>query len=240
MPPVLLAKLRYRLGTRRLDRARTAFYRQFVGSGDLAYDIGAHVGDRTALLLRAGARVVAVEPQQALADKLRRAFADDDRVVVVAQAVGAEPGEIELRWPPGGLALASMSTEWIDRVRDTGRFGGAEWTDGTTVPVTTLDTLIEQHGLPRFCKIDVEGFEEAVLRGLSSAIPVVSVEFTPEHLASTERVLRRLAELGDYRFNFAVGESLDLVEPEWLERDELLARLRGGDPFACGDVYARL
>jgi FkbM family methyltransferase len=240
MGSVLLAELRYRIGAKRLERARVRFYRQFVGPGDLAFDVGAHVGDRTALLLLAGARVVAVEPQRALRDKLRRAFGDDARVVLVEQAVGAEPGEAELRWPPGGLALASMSPEWVGRVRQSGRFANDEWTDGEIVPVTTLDALIEEHGVPVFCKIDVEGFEHDVLRGLSQAIRIVSVEFTPEHLDSTERSLRRLEELGDYRFDYGLGESLELVERRWLTRNELLERLRATDARWFGDVYARL
>jgi FkbM family methyltransferase len=237
---VLLSELRYRIGTKRLERVRVRFYRQFVQPGDLAFDVGAHVGDRTALLLGAGARVVAVEPQRALSEKLRRAFGEEPRVVLVEQAVGAEPGEAELRWPPGGRALASMSSEWIGRVRDSGRFANDEWTDGELVPVTTLDALIEEHGVPAFCKIDVEGFEHDVLRGLSHAIRTVSIEFTPEHLDSTERSLQRLQELGDYRFDYGLGESLDLVERRWLTRDELLERLRATDPRWFGDIYARL
>src|SRR4051812_45627027 len=53
-----------------------AFHRRFLDPGDGAFDIGAHVGDRTASFLRCGARVVAVEPQPALAALLRRLFAD--------------------------------------------------------------------------------------------------------------------------------------------------------------------
>src|SRR5215469_2575767 len=113
--------LRFRLGVARRDRARVAFYRQFVEAGDLAFDVGAHVGDRTALLVRAGARVVAVEPHPLLQEKLERLFGGDARVTLVAQALGAEPGSAELRWPHGGLALSSMSDEWIGRVRDSGR-----------------------------------------------------------------------------------------------------------------------
>src|SRR5581483_1048359 len=231
--------LRYRLGVARRDRARAAFYRQFVQQGDLAFDVGAHVGDRTALLLKAGARVVAVEPHPHLQMKLARLFGGDARVTLVAEAVGAEPGSAELRWPRGGLALASMSDEWIDRVRDSGRFG-ADWSDHAVVPVTTLDALVERHGLPAFCKIDVEGFEESVVRGLSNAIPSVSIEFTPEYLESTGRTLTLLCRLGDYRFNYAMGETLSLAESKWLSREELLARLRALGARSFGDVYARL
>lgn len=234
-----LAALRYRIGTLRRDRARVAFYRGFVRAGELAFDVGAHVGERTRLLRLAGARVVAVEPQAALADKLRRAFAGDPGVVVVEAALGAEPGTAELRLPPGGQALASLSDEWIERVRGSGRFG-AEWTETVPVPVTTLETLIDEHGTPAFCKIDVEGFEDAVLRGLRTPVRALALEFTREHLDATERSLDLLAALGAYRFNYAIGDSLELVEPSWTERDVVLGRLRESPPLAFGDLYARL
>lgn len=236
---MLHARLRYRVGSARRERARAAFYRMLLDRGELAFDVGAHVGDRTALLLRAGARVVAVEPHPALQEKLTRAFAGEPRVTLVAEAVGAEPGTAELRWPRDGMPLASMSNQWIDRVRTSGRFGG-DWSEHVTVPVTTLDALVERHGLPAFCKIDVEGYEEAVVRGLSHPIPTISIEFTPEHLDPTERSLLRLAELGDYRFDYGLGETLALVEGRWLTRPELLSRLRALDPRSFGDVYARL
>jgi len=42
-------------------------YRRFVQPGDLVFDVGAHVGDRIASFRRLGARVVAIEPQRAMA-----------------------------------------------------------------------------------------------------------------------------------------------------------------------------
>ena len=55
---------------RRRSSAMDALYRRFVKRGDLVFDIGAHVGDRVAAFRRLGARVVAVEPQPALASTL--------------------------------------------------------------------------------------------------------------------------------------------------------------------------
>jgi hypothetical protein len=50
------------------------FHRRFLEQGDCAFDIGAHVGDRTASFLRLGAQAIAVEPQPELAALLRRIF----------------------------------------------------------------------------------------------------------------------------------------------------------------------
>ena len=52
----------YRANPLKRRRSRS-FYRQFVGPGDLAFDIGAHLGDRVQAWVDLGARVVAVEPQ---------------------------------------------------------------------------------------------------------------------------------------------------------------------------------
>ena len=55
----------------RRQRPLRALYGEFVAPGDLAFDIGAHVGNRTRALVALGCRVVAVEPQPAVAATLR-------------------------------------------------------------------------------------------------------------------------------------------------------------------------
>lgn len=235
---VRIARLRYRLGAYRLERRRRRFYGRFVSRGDLCFDVGAHVGDRTAILLSLGARVVAVEPQPLCVEKLRLGFANDPGFVLVEAGVGAAPGHAELRVPAGGPAIASMSDEWIERVRASGRFR-VEWSDSLPIRLTTLDALIGEYGLPQFCKIDVEGYEPEVLEGLTRPVPALSLEFTPEHLDGTERCLERLDGIGRYEYAYSVGESFRLASG-WLARDETIARLEALPERSFGDVYARL
>jgi hypothetical protein len=61
----VLRSLRIYYGDRKRRDAMDALYRRFIRPGDLAFDVGAHVGDRVASFRRLGARVVAVEPQPA-------------------------------------------------------------------------------------------------------------------------------------------------------------------------------
>lgn len=44
------------------DARRMAFYKQWIKPGDLVFDIGANIGNRTRVFADIGARVVAVEP----------------------------------------------------------------------------------------------------------------------------------------------------------------------------------
>ena len=56
----VLRSLRIYYCDRTRRRAMDTLYRRFLRPGDLAFDIGAHVGDRVASFRRLGARVVAV------------------------------------------------------------------------------------------------------------------------------------------------------------------------------------
>ena len=118
---------------------------------------------------------------------------------------------------------------------------GVAWQDRGEVAVTTLDELIARHGRPRFCKLDVEGFEAEVLRGLSAPIPALSLEYLPAAIGVALEAVERLAGLGAYRFNLTEGERMRWLWPEWRGAEATLAWLAGRQRGArSGDVWARL
>lgn len=220
-------------------RRMRRLFGQFVRPGDLSFDVGAHIGSRVQALRALGASVVAVEPQAECVTELERRFGSDSKVTIVAAALGAEPGEAELL-VSDATELTSLSQQWIEAVTRSGRFGGRTWQRDARVAVTTLDQLVEDYGLPVFCKIDVEGFEAEVLDGLSRPIAVVGFEFTPEALDTAFLCIHRLQELARYEFRYSIGESMQLELDGWLGAEEFrdaLEKLRGSRTF--GDVYAR-
>jgi FkbM family methyltransferase len=224
-----------------LVRAQSRLYAALVGPGDLAFDVGAHVGNRTRSLRRLGARVLAIEPQPALVRLLRRQFDADPAVTVVAAALGATPGTATLFASRRNPTVTTLSRGWIERVRRTPGFAGVAWQDRYQVPVTTLDMLIAQHGRPRFCKLDVEGFEAEVLQGLSQPIPALSLEYLPAALDVALAAVRRLQELGRYRCNVTRGESRRWLWPAWRDAEDTLSWLAECRPDErSGDIWARL
>jgi len=223
-------------------RALSRFYDELIPAGSLAFDVGAHVGSRTRTLLGRCEHVVAIEPQPVFARWLERLFARNARVTLVTRAVGAMPGQAELRISSRHPTVSSLSGEWVARVGGSAGFERVAWDETVTVAVTTLDALIAEHGLPHFCKLDVEGLEAQILAGLSRPIALMAFEYLPATPDIAVACIDRLEQLGRYEYNISTGESHRLLLDEWCDakaaRDWLATVARDGSG-GSGDVYAR-
>jgi FkbM family methyltransferase len=212
------------------------FFGRFVREGSLAFDVGSNVGDKAAIFLALGARVVAFEPQPVCTKMLRRRFRGDPRIEIVEEGLAEEAGELTMSVCASAKTISTFSSDWKDgRFRDTFR-----WNEEIAVRVDTLDAAIRRFGVPGFVKIDVEGFEESVLAGLSQAAGALSFEFVREFGDKTARCLDLATRIGYADFNISLGEELQFVSSGWMSASEVIAYIQGsGDELLQGDVYAR-
>lgn len=222
------------------DERRSALLATFVRPGGLCFDVGANMGNRVKCLVKAGVRVVAVEPQEECLAVLRSVWGRDSYVTILDVALGAAAGEGVLHVGESDT-LSSMSEEWIQSVSASQRFGGNRWRTTRKVRIETLDALVDRFGVPDFVKIDVEGFEDRVVAGLHRPVRAISMEFTPEFLTPITEAIHHLAGLGAIEFNISLGESARLEWTEWVGVEGILQALESvpDDRTAFGDVYAR-
>lgn len=134
-----------------------------------------------------------------------------------------------------------MSRNWINAVQESGRFSefNVKWDRPMTVEMDTLDNLISQYGRPAFVKIDVEGFEEGVLKGLSQKVIAMSIEFTPEFIENTLACVKHLQSLGDFEYQISLGESMEFHLEKWVSPEKACEALKLIEKTKFGDLYAR-
>lgn len=178
-----------------------------VPSGSLALDIGANRGLYIHHLMKRTDRIVAFEPLEPMQQWLRRFYRNLDLRTV---ALSDGEGTAVIRYPRGNFSWATLAQSNDLKLAD------AEIVE-TEVPLRTLDSFnFKDVG---FIKIDVEGYEEAVLHGAGRTLgdfPSLLIEIEDRHNpGSPQRIRALLAERGYAGFFISDGAlvSMDQFDP---------------------------
>jgi hypothetical protein len=109
------------------------------------------------------------------------------------------------------------------------------------IELTTLDGLIQAFGVPCYIKVDVEGFETEVFKGLTRRVPLISFEFHLEELERAKACLTLLARLGALTLNVTPVDSPRFLFPAWRSLEQFLAEVEGRWRHGPrGDIYVAL
>jgi len=223
------------------EKKRLAFYGRFISNNDLVFDVGANMGNRVKIFLQLGAKVVAVEPQKKCYTFLKRKFGE--KIFIVAKGAG-EKEDKKPFYVADVSVLSTFSENFITETQKSGRFAKYNWKKAEYIDITTLDLIIKEYGVPKFIKIDVEGYELEVLKGLSLPINYISFEYAlPEQKDKTIECIKRISEItgNNSLFNYSTGESMEFALKEWISTDKMLD-LAGSKIFedtGFGDIYAQ-
>jgi FkbM family methyltransferase len=213
--------------------AETVFYSQFVHPGQICFDVGANFGAKTEAFLRIGATVVAFEPQKDCFMEMVARLGKNPRLIAINAAVGSRSGEQTL-YVENHRTASSLIKHWQGEIVGT-----------VKVPVKTLDEAIAQHGQPQYCKIDVEGYEMEVLKGLSRLIPFVSYEYHLRQNGAQTAIdcLDYLSQFGELLVNISPAEMPILARQEWWSKEKFIEFFHNEIPhmpeFNYGDIFVR-
>jgi len=219
-------------------RRMRALYGQFIHPGDLVFDVGANVGIYSDMFTELGARVVAIEPNPSCCKLLQRLSRSRD-VTVEPIAAGEVPGKLQLYLNSNHL-ISSLNSIWREEVLQSPLHRNSRWLGSIEVEVTTLDLLARRYGIPDFVKIDVEGFDDRVLCGMSFKPAALTFEFNTLVPDVAVRCLQVPVLHSEYEFNYIHGTRMQCTSQNWLNGGDLLEQidmLMDGDP--SGDVIAR-
>ena len=209
---------------------------KLLNPGDLFFDIGAHLGDKSKQFIDKNLKAIMLEPLPQCIDQLKAKFKNNDNVEIIQKAVGRESGNMALEVNSKTPTISTMAKHWKK-----GRFSGEKWDQKILVEMTTLDHLIKVYGIPNYIKIDVEGFELDVLFGLSQKVGIISFEFTSEFFDQTILCLNYLKKIGYNEFNFSIGERRKFFY-NWSNIDYLTKEIKKEiqkDKLLWGDIYCK-
>jgi FkbM family methyltransferase len=166
--------------------------------GDGFVDVGANIGIYScwaARIVGSSGWVHAFEPIPSTFEVLRHHVEQNrlgDTVRVTRAAVGDRPGTMTLYKIAGASGLTSP-------------YPREPSSQAIEVPVVTIDSQVTGGSRPRLIKVDVEGFEQHVLRGMSGLLssdspPIVAMELSDRQLrsagSSVEALLADVKGLG--------------------------------------------
>ncbi len=192
-----------------------SFYKSFLSTCDLIFDIGANDGHKTEAFLTICKKVVCCEPDDHNAAILRSRFRNKTKRVVIEQlAISDRIGQETFYIHHTGSALNTLNPRWKETLEAD---QGNKWNEiisfsqeEKTIQATTLDELIHKYGVPAFIKIDVEGSEKKVLAGLNQKISFLSFEcLLPDFRDELQDCLAKVQLLDEKAlFNIAAEEKL--------------------------------
>lgn len=220
------------------------FYSSLLPTDVLVFDIGANTGQYAEALESAGARVIAVEPNSDCVRHIELSYASR-RIQVIQAAVGGRNGLAEIKISDERDDVSTLSVAWMTTLKSHHDNYLNLWNRVNVVPMVTLDALIEHYGLPHYIKIDVEGFEEAVLDGLSVQPHLLSFEFNLAWLKIALACLDKLIFSGNSSFNFVWGTSPGEFQlSNWLSLKEFKEKVISlesspGARDRHGDIFIR-
>lgn len=183
-----------------------------IEKGGLVFDIGAHHGESIDKFQRhhGAGRVVSVEACFENYVELKRNIAQQKyNAVAIHAAAWHKPDIINIAFSPSQSGLSTTCPDKWKTFYTWEKFNGL-----TAVPAITLDMLRARFGTPVYIKVDVEGAEYDVLRGMSFKVPYLTFEFHGAFPNDTVRCLRRLSELGYTLGTWVEDDVVLTLEPD--------------------------
>ncbi len=212
-----------------------AFFNSFLNSEDnknnLVFDIGANKGNKTMALRKLGYKVIALEPERSALSTLNYRFGKDTNVIIVNKGVSFEEGTLKMYITANRSGLNTLNPNWVSSLKDddVNRWNKKhQFKETYEVAVTTLEHLIHEYGVPYFIKIDVEGFELNVIKGLQSVPNFITFECNlPEFEKDTIEIINKISLLSNATvYQYSVDDKL--IADNWLQCDEIKTLVKSG------------
>lgn len=186
----------------------------------IAFDIGANIGQTVDELLPNYDKIICFEPNPSLVTIIKDKFFNNDKITIEELGL-SDKIETKKFNISNSHVVSIFSEDWINNSRFTNVYN---WDTSIDVKTTTLDEVIDKYGIPYFIKIDVEGYEYEVIKGLTKLLEntYFAFEWAEEQYLIVNKTIKYLKELGYNNFTYTYQDSLLTLENiSWSKWEDL-------------------
>ena len=221
---------------KKLKRKKYHEILKLINRGDLYFDIGAHLGEKSKPFIEKKIRTIMVEPLPACVKSLKKLYCKNSIVKIIPKGLGSKNTKKILSINKQMPTTSTFAKHW-----KSGRFSNLTWSGKTQIQITTLDNLIKKFGNPQYIKIDVEGYELNVLKGLTKKSGIISFEITSEFFSDAIKCLNYLKKLSYNSFTFSIGEQKKFFS-DWSDYKTIINLMKKEikkDKLFWADIYCK-
>jgi len=206
---------------------------------NLIFDVGANIGNKSVIFAKIAKNVIAFEPTERLFLLLKKRLKHTN-VKMLNYALGSSVSSLEFFVIEGNDAYNSLSKKHIETTATQRDIAKVENVSTRTVHVDTLENAIQQFGIPKYIKIDVEGYEYEVIKGLKNSITLISFEVNlPDFLNESIKIIEYLAALSDDKYLFNFTADGPFLNETFINKVHAI-RFLTTSPLKYMEVYAKL
>lgn len=183
---------------------------------NLIFDVGMYNGDDTAYYLNKGYDVIAVDANPYFINSAKilfKRYLSQNRLVLLNYAISDKEGKVELNiskmgeWSSLNFSISNRESLHQEKIE---------------VQSRKISSLVQEFGLPYYCKIDIEGYDIVLLKTMAdlNKLPqFISVESEcagESETISEEQALATLKELynlGYKKFKLIDQATLEVLQP---------------------------
>ena len=191
------------------ENAKT-FFGSLVKPGELCFDVGANLGQTIDCLSELGCRIISFEPNPYCVALLSKKYQSNINVQILPIALSSQTGTAKLHFN-GTASTASLRKDWP-----------YETEEEVDVEVSTLELMIAKLGHPDLIKIDVEGFELEVIKGLKTVVRTIVFEIHKRETDLGIQVLEHIMSMGGFvGIKATTGDHSEWLIDSWSTNTDL-------------------
>lgn len=170
-------------------------------------DIGANRGfftDKCISLFDNNLKMLVIEANPQLSELLVNKYIDNKNITVLNTLMSEiNDKEVDFYLCDSDI-ISTASLDWINNSRFSNK--GSIWYEPLKIKSTSLDYLINIYGEADVIKIDVEGYELEVLKGLTKKTKEICFEWAEEQYDNINEIAKHLESLGYNEFGYILGD----------------------------------